>query len=183
MLLFPAPLAGAAGNYRLLMEAVDATGLPASYHSTEERFRIVKDLELRNLVIPVVGDFAGPLALRGIGDWLRARGATVDVFYLSNVEDYLTPARVRTEFCRNVATLPIDDRSEFIRTSHMTLYSGSEIPTRMMWSADRTTVVMNYADGHTQQMSSDEANALIRSGFGHSVTRTALIGSDLRTCQ
>ena len=81
----------------------------------------MKDLQSRNLIIPVVGNFAGPRALRAIGDYVRTRSATVDVFYLSNVEEYLGKAdgvppngdwRV---FCRNVATLPITERSVFVR--------------------------------------------------------------------
>jgi len=67
-------------TYRDVMQATDATGLPASYLASEARFQVVKDLEARNLVVPVVGDFSGPIALRAIGDWLRAHEANVTVF-------------------------------------------------------------------------------------------------------
>ncbi|HEX5070356.1 MAG TPA: hypothetical protein VFV78_09095 [Vicinamibacterales bacterium] len=103
-------------TYADLMQVTDATGQPASYLATDARFQVVKDLEARNLVVPVIGDFSGPTALRAIGNWLRDRQATVTVFYLSNVEDYLA-GEASASFCRNVATLPIDDDSDFIRSS------------------------------------------------------------------
>ena len=46
-------------------------------------------MHAKNLIVPVVGNFAGPQALRAVGSFLRDRGATVTAFYLSNVEGYL----------------------------------------------------------------------------------------------
>jgi hypothetical protein len=67
--------------------------------------------------VPVVGNFAGTKALRAIGDYVRRRNATVSVFYLSNVEQYLRQDGLWTDFCGNVASLPLDDASVFIRPS------------------------------------------------------------------
>ena len=104
-------------GYSALMEATDARGEPRSFLSTEERFQTVRALQRKNLVIPIVGDFAGPKALRAVGAWLRARGTTVSVFYFSNVEDYLRLSGSWNAFCRNVASLPVDARSQFISSS------------------------------------------------------------------
>jgi hypothetical protein len=60
-----------------------------SYLSTEANFAVLKDLQSRNLVVPVVGNFGGPKAIRAIAQYLKSRGATVAAFYLSNVEQYL----------------------------------------------------------------------------------------------
>ena len=38
------------------------------------RFSFVKDLHARNLIVPVVGDFSGPTAVRRVGDYIRERG-------------------------------------------------------------------------------------------------------------
>jgi len=114
-------------TYRDVMQATDATGLPASYLASEARFQVVKDLEARNLVVPVVGDFSGPIALRAIGDWLRAHQASVTVFYLSNVEDYLA-GEASSSFCRNVATMPIEEDSEFIRSSRFGTVLHTSLP-------------------------------------------------------
>src|SRR5437879_6169245 len=47
--------------------------------------------------------------------YLKKNGVTVTAFYLSNVEQYLYPAKWDL-FCRNVATLPLDSSSTFIRS-------------------------------------------------------------------
>src|SRR5262249_46368288 len=62
-------------TYADLMKAVDADGAPHSYLNTEDSFRFLKNLESRNLVVPVVGDFAGPQAIRAVGGYLRKKGA------------------------------------------------------------------------------------------------------------
>ena len=107
----------ASPSYWELMIATDAAGAPRSYLATEEGFAWLKDLQARNLVVPVVGDFAGPSAIRAIGAWLKSRGATVTAFYLSNVEQYLLQDGRWNVFCANVAALPLDGSSTFIRST------------------------------------------------------------------
>ncbi len=104
-------------SYADLMMATDAAGVTRSYLATEAGFAALKDLHARNLVVPVVGDFGGPKALRAIGEYLKARGATVGAFYLSNVEQYLVQDGQWGAFCQNVAALPLDSSSTFIRSS------------------------------------------------------------------
>jgi hypothetical protein len=84
-----------------------------SYLSSEENFSAVKDLEEKNLIIPVVADFAGPKAIRAIGRYLNEHKAVVSVFYVSNVERYLDD--VWSDFSNNVAALPLNEKSTFIR--------------------------------------------------------------------
>ena len=81
-----------------------------SYLATEELIRVVKDLESKNLVVPLVGDFAGTKALRGIGRYVRDHQGVVTTFYLSNVEQYGRPVGQWGEFCGNVAEMPLDGR-------------------------------------------------------------------------
>ena len=87
-----------------------------SYLANEENFRFMKDLESRNMLVPVVGNFGGPKAIRAVGRYLRERNATVSAFYLSNVEQYLRQEGIWENFCANVATLPLDETSTFIRS-------------------------------------------------------------------
>ena len=103
-------------SYWDLMAATDAAGRERSYLATEDAFAWLKDLQSRNLVVPVVGDFGGPKAIRTIGQYLKAQGVTVGAYYLSNVEQYLVQDGKWEAFCRNVATLPLDDSSTFIRS-------------------------------------------------------------------
>jgi hypothetical protein len=107
---------GRFSSYAMLMASVDSrSGEERGFLASEERFALVKAMESRNLIVPVVGDFAGPRALRAIGAWLKAHGAMVSVFYVSNVEQYLEQKGVWPAFCANVAALPLDRSSIFIR--------------------------------------------------------------------
>jgi hypothetical protein len=103
-------------TYEELMVGTDGNGVAHGYLATEEHFRVLKDLQSRNLVVPVVGDFAGPKALRAVGRYVRDRGATVSAYYVSNVEQYLFQDGLFGDFARNVATLPVDGSSTFIRS-------------------------------------------------------------------
>jgi len=106
----------ASPTYAELMTATDQAGVSRSFLASEELFGVMKDLETRNLVVPVVGDFGGPKAIRAIGAYLKSQGAVVGAYYLSNVEQYLYQDGKWEAFCRNVATLPLNAGSTFIRT-------------------------------------------------------------------
>jgi hypothetical protein len=103
-------------SYADLMVATDEAGLNRSFLANDENFQFMKSLEGKNLLVPVVGNFAGPKAIRAVGDYIKTKGATVSAFYLSNVEQYLYQDRIWGNFCRNVATLPLLPSSTFIRS-------------------------------------------------------------------
>jgi hypothetical protein len=89
-----------------------------SYLESESYYRALKTLHEQNRIIPVVGDFAGPRALQTIGRYLREHDATVTAFYTSNVEQYLfSGSEAWKAFFRNVAALPLDAKSLFIRST------------------------------------------------------------------
>jgi hypothetical protein len=104
-------------TYAALMTTADAGGKNRSYLATEEAFRVVKDLQARNMIIPVVGNFAGPKALRAIGAYLKQKETLVSTFYTSNVEQYLRQDGIWGNFCGSVATMPIDAKSVFLRSA------------------------------------------------------------------
>ncbi len=93
----------------------DMEGNLGNYLSSEEDFQYLKQLHGRNLIIPVVGDFAGPKALKAIGNYVRGIGETISVFYVSNVEFYLIQNGVFDRYGQNIKDLPIDEKSLFIR--------------------------------------------------------------------
>jgi hypothetical protein len=105
-------------TYVDLMVATDAGGTSRGFLSSEESFAYLKDLESRNLIVPVVGNFAGPKAIRAVAGYLKQQDAFVSAFYLSNVEQYLRLQRAWNTFCANAATLPLDETSTFIRAGH-----------------------------------------------------------------
>jgi hypothetical protein len=102
----------------------DAGGKPQSFMSTEENYRYVRGMHQNNLILTVTGDFGGAKAIRAVADWLKARNATVSSFYLSNVEQYLFMDGKQAAFYANVAALPIDEKSVFIRPYSMRNYGG-----------------------------------------------------------
>jgi hypothetical protein len=104
-------------SYADLQQATDMDGRNHAYLSDEEHFGILKTLEERNLLVPVVGDFAGPKALRAVGKYIADHGATVSAYYTSNVEQYLFQNGVWPAFYTNVSMLPLDDTSVFIRSA------------------------------------------------------------------
>jgi hypothetical protein len=109
-------------TYKDLMIADDGHGVQRCYLASEDVYQTLRDLEERNLIVPLVGDFAGPKALRSVARYLDLHHATVSVFYTSNVEQYLfrpqSPGGAGDAWQRfydNVGALPTDARSTFIR--------------------------------------------------------------------
>lgn len=103
-------------TYADLMMAEDGNGTNRSYLANEENFRVLKDLESKNLLVPVVGDFGGSKAIREVGKYLKSIDGVVSAFYLSNVEQYLSQDGKTVAFLANVASLPLDESSTFIRS-------------------------------------------------------------------
>jgi hypothetical protein len=110
-------------DYTGMMTLTDADGRNWSFLASKDNYDRIRAMHEKNLIVPIVGDFAGPKTLRMVGQYLRDHGALINVFYISNVEDYLS--RFWTAWTSNVAALPIDSSSQFIRWS---LYTGTQSP-------------------------------------------------------
>lgn len=124
-------------SYEELIIQTDWDGTARSYLATEDNFRFIKGLEQKNLIIPVIGNFSGTKSLRSIGRYLRERRTAVAAYYVSNVEQYLFQDGIFDAFARNVATLPADARSTFIRSVSTRFgYDGT-----LTWSDGRATAL------------------------------------------
>ena len=103
-------------TYGELMVATDADGVARGYLASEAQFAALKDLQSRNLVVPLVGDFGGDRTLRAVGAYLTKHSATVSAIYTSNVEQYLfQDDDAWRRYYANVASLPLDAHSVFVR--------------------------------------------------------------------
>jgi hypothetical protein len=102
-------------TFEELMLEGHGAGMHGSFLATEENFRRIQDLQRKNLIVPVVGNFSGPAALQGIGKYLLDHSATVTAFYMSNVEQYLFRDGSADRFYVNVSTLPHDEGSVIVR--------------------------------------------------------------------
>ena len=96
------------------MNTTDLTARNSSFLATEENYLYVREMQRKNLIVPLVGDFAGPAVIRSVGRYLTEHKTTVSVFYISNVETYLDDTQ-KQAFYANVTTLPVDSSSMFIR--------------------------------------------------------------------
>jgi hypothetical protein len=137
---------GGRGNmptYAELQVQTDLDGREQSYLATEDNYRFLRNFQQRNLLVPVVGDFAGPKALRAVGRYLTSNGATVTAFYVSNVEQYLFRNAVADKFYENVATLPLDADSVFLRSASGRNVIDSMLAVLKEFDAGRLKVYMD----------------------------------------
>jgi hypothetical protein len=58
-------------GYATLMTLTDRAGKNWSYLATKDRYDRVRTMELQNLIVPLVGDFAGPKAIRAVAQYLK----------------------------------------------------------------------------------------------------------------
>jgi hypothetical protein len=117
---------GGMSGYAALMTATDDQGIAWSYLASDENFQFVREMERKNLIVPLVGNFAGPKAIRAVGAYLKEHGAAVGMFYTSNVEQYLfQQGDDWRRYYSNVATLPLDTSGMFIRSSHYAFGAAS----------------------------------------------------------
>jgi hypothetical protein len=103
-------------TYAELMTENDGHTRNWNFLASEDHFRMVQRLQRNNLIVPLVGDFAGPRAIRAVGGYLREHNAVLTAFYTSNVEQYLFQDDDNWKrFYSNVRTLPLNSTSTFIR--------------------------------------------------------------------
>jgi hypothetical protein len=103
-------------TYRDLLLETDTSARQANYLASERAFEFVKDLQARDLIIPVIGDLAGPSALSSIARLLASRRETLSAFYTSNVEFYLYSRGTFQQFVSNLRRIPRNGRSTVIRS-------------------------------------------------------------------
>jgi hypothetical protein len=107
---------GSMPGWRTLILATDRAGNQANYLAADSSFRFVKSMHERNLIIPVTGDVAGPIALGRVADDIRSRGLTLSALYMSNVEQYVSRDPSFPRFVENVRALPRTEKTVIIRS-------------------------------------------------------------------
>jgi hypothetical protein len=103
-------------GWRELLTEVDRAGHQLNYLAADSLYQFVRQMEAENRIIPVTGNAGGAIALRRVGDEIRARGLVVSAMYMSNVEQYLFRDNIFTAFAENVKTLPRNEKSVMIRS-------------------------------------------------------------------
>ncbi len=126
------------------LQVANDGAIERGYMASEANYRTLKNMHERNLIVPVVGDFGGPTALRAIGKYLNQNRVTVTAFYLSNVEQYLFQSDAWSYFYSSVNTLPLDSASTFIRSvfnnqGGMRMGGSSQSPLQLLGSMQQQT--------------------------------------------
>jgi len=103
-------------TYRQLVLETDLDGEQSSYLVDEASYAVVRDLQLANRIIPVVGDMAGDHALAEMGEVMREMDVALTAFYASNVEFYLWGARTFGAWEANLAAMPVAEDAVIIRS-------------------------------------------------------------------
>jgi hypothetical protein len=129
-------------TYRDLLLEVDRTGARRSVLAAEADYLFVKRLQADDLVIPVVGDLAGPKALAEIGTFFAARKLRVAALYTSNVEFYLFRQGSFDRFAANIARLPLAESGVIIRSA----FGGAAPTERGYNSASLTQPLRAFVD-------------------------------------
>ena len=103
-------------SYSDLMTESDGVSRNWNFLATEDQFQAIQRMQKCNLIVPLVGDFAGPKAIRSIARYVQEHRSTVRIFYTSNVEQYLFQDNDKWKrFYESVLFLPTDSTSTFIR--------------------------------------------------------------------
>lgn len=102
-------------------------GKPAHFLGDERLYQSLRDAERADRVIPLVGDFAGPKSITGLAEWLRRRGRSVGVLYISDVEFFLLRSGKFPAYIANLDRLPWADGAVVVRTSTRPIESPERV--------------------------------------------------------
>jgi len=100
-------------SYHMLAVTNDGRGKNWVYLASNESYRRIREMHQKNLIVPLVGDFTGGKAIRTVAQYVKDRGSTISVFYISNVEDYIQAGWAG--YLSNLAALPVDNATLLIR--------------------------------------------------------------------
>jgi len=129
-------------SYSELMLATDQGGTNHSYLASDHNFQILRSYELNNLLVPLTGDFGGDKALKAVGRYIADHGATLTLFYTSNVEQYLFQSDDEwRNFYAKLSTLPVAPSSTLLR-SYFNMGGGFRAPQVMGFGFPSRSVML-----------------------------------------
>jgi hypothetical protein len=136
-------------DFAQLAASRDLEGRQRGFLASEDAFQFVKSLEDRNLIIPVVGNFAGRKAFAAIASWMAGSGEKLSALYASNVEQYLFRDNGFDVFAANVERLPRDAKSVIIRSCFTFCRNGHTHAIAGFYSVQMVQTVDSFAALHS----------------------------------
>ena len=115
-------------TYRELLLETDRQGHQLNFLASEADFEYIRAMEQQDLIIPVVGDLAGPSAINAISRHILERGERLSAFYVSNVEFYLFGDGKYPQFVENLERIPRSPNSVLIRSVFGKFISIDSVP-------------------------------------------------------
>lgn len=100
-----------------LIETKDRASRPAHILAREDLYQRVRDLQLGDQILPIVGDYGRSPALPRLGAWLRKHALRISLFYISDVEFFLLRSGLFATYIENLQTLPWHQDALIVRTS------------------------------------------------------------------
>lgn len=101
-------------TFEQIILAKTPSGLQKSFLADLNSYNYVREMHAKNLIIPLIGDFAGKKTFKKIASYLTKNQLSVSAFYVSNVESCLSQAQYE-KFMSNLKSLPINNNSVVIR--------------------------------------------------------------------
>ena len=100
-------------SYHALAVSNDGRGKNWVYLNREESYRHIRDMQQKNLIVPITGDFTGVKSIKTVSQYVKDHGSTISVFYISNVEDYIQAGW--SAYLSNLSAMPADKATLLIR--------------------------------------------------------------------
>jgi TonB family protein len=103
-----------------LAASANKPAIQRSYLANEDSYSFIRDLQIRNMIVPVTGEISGDRTVRAVGRYLQEHALTVTAFYLSDVEWKAIEKGRNSDrgvvgLYENVGALPLDSTSMLIR--------------------------------------------------------------------
>lgn len=134
-------------TFRQLLSETDVDGDRVSYLASRGRYRIVRELQLGNRIVPVVGDLAGSHALRELGEVMAEMGVELTALYASNVEFYLWRGGTFERWRENLRALPSVEGAVVIRSYFPNFGRGHPSAVRGYYATQSLQPVATLVDG------------------------------------
>jgi hypothetical protein len=101
----------------LLIRTQDRLHRPAHFLTQEVLYQRVRELQLRDCILPLTGDFADSVTLPRLARWLRMHQLTLSFLYISDVEFFLLRSGRFDSYVQNLSLLPWSASVQIARTS------------------------------------------------------------------
>lgn len=102
-------------TYKDYLLTTDPFGHCWNFLNDESSFLWLKNMQIKNRIVPIIGDLTGKKALKAIADFAVQRGKKISTVYVSNSEKYIFNNHLFNQYMINITHLPIAERSLLIR--------------------------------------------------------------------